>query len=231
MRFIRIRRIRIAGEPRFVIQLHTHTVLSDGVLLGEELLRRCECFGCTGVAVGDHAGLSNVSFVLESHRRLCDSVRDVSPVAVAPAVELTHVLPRLAERTVQAARQAGAALVLGHGETLVEPVAEGSNRAYIEAGVDILAHPGLISPADALLAAERGVALEVSSRKGHCLANGHVVRISRETGAGLVFGADVHGPDDLTDRASADRVLRGAGLSEEEIAALWERCGALVRQA
>lgn len=212
-------------------ELHTHTVLSDGGLLAEELLRRCEANGCAAVAVGDHAGLSNVEFVAESHVRLRESLAGAMPLRVLPAAELTHVVPRLAERTVRAAREAGVAVVLGHGETIVEPVAEGSNRAYIEAGVDILAHPGLISEADARLAAERGVALEISSRRGHCLTNGHVVRMSRETGAPLVFGSDAHGPEDLNRRDQADRVLRGAGLDEHEIAALWERCEALVRRA
>ena len=214
-----------------MIELHTHTLLSDGELLPEELLRRCEANGCSAVAVGDHVGLSNVRFVLESHVRLCESVEGAAPVRALPAAELTHVLPRLAERTVRAAREAGAAVVLGHGETIVEPVAEGSNRAYIEAGVDILAHPGLISESDARLAAERGVALEISSRRGHCLANGHVVRMSRETGAALVFGTDAHHPDDLMRREKADRVLRGASLDEEEIAAVWRRAEALARRA
>ena len=56
----------------------------------------------------------------------------------------------------------------------MEPVETGTNLAAIEAGVDILAHPGLITPEEATLAAERGVALEITTRAGHSLTNGHV---------------------------------------------------------
>ena len=56
-------------------------------------------------------------------------------------------------------------LIVVHGETLVEPVAPGTNRAAIEADIDILAHPGLITVEEAARARERGVFLELSARK------------------------------------------------------------------
>jgi histidinol phosphatase-like PHP family hydrolase len=110
----------------------------------------------------------------------------------------------------------GARLVIGHGETLAEPVAEGTNRAYIEAGVDILAHPGLITVEECALAAEKGVFLEISTRKGHSLGNGHVASCARATGARLVVNTDTHSPGDLVSREYARRVALGAGLTEEE---------------
>lgn len=213
-----------------MIDLHTHTFLSDGELLPEELVRRCETHGLEAVVVGDHVGLSNLGFVLAAHARLCETLKGVSSVAAVPGCELTHVNPKLAARSVAEAREAGARIVLGHGETLAEPVAAGSNRAYIEAGVDVLAHPGLISLEDARLAAERGVCLEVSARKGHCLANGHVVGRARESGAGLVFGTDAHAPGDLMNCEAAENALRGAGMSEDEIAGLWKRARQLIEQ-
>ena len=53
---------------------------------------------------------------------------------------------------------------------------KGTNRAAIEAGADIVSHPGIISTEDLLLAKEKGVALEITSRKGHSLSNGHVAK-------------------------------------------------------
>ncbi len=204
-----------------VIDLHTHTFLSDGVLLPEELVRRCEVAGYRGVVIADHVGLSNVEAVVAAAARLAESMKGVSRARVVAGAELTHVPPRLAQATAEAARKAGARIVVGHGETLAEPVAPGSNRAYIEAGVDLLAHPGLISLEDARLAAERGVCLEISTRRGHCYANGHVVRMSRETGAKVALCTDSHHYEDLVSREKAALIARGAGMTEPEIAQMF----------
>jgi histidinol phosphatase-like PHP family hydrolase len=96
-------------------------------------------------------------------------------------------------------------------------VPEGTNLAAIEGGVDILAHPGLISREEAELAAERGVALEISTRKGHCLANGHVARMAKACGAALVINNDAHGPADFVSRDLRQRIAMGAGLTSEDV--------------
>jgi histidinol phosphatase-like PHP family hydrolase len=214
-----------------VIDLHTHTLLSDGELLPEELVRRCEVAGYRAVAVTDHVGLSNVGFVVEAAVRMCDSMRGIGAVEALPGAELTHVRPELAERTVRAAREAGARLVLGHGETISEPVLPGSNRAYIEAGLEILAHPGLISLEDARRAAELGVCLEISGRKGHSLTNGHVALMARRAGARLVFGTDAHELGDLMTRARAEQVALGAGMTPEEVAAMFRQAEDVFRRS
>ena len=157
-----------------------------------ELIVRATCEFCAGVA-GHYAGM-----------------------ALLPGCEITHVPPGLIGELVERARQLGARLVLVHGETIVEPVQEGTNRAAIEAGADVLAHPGLISPDDAALAAEKGVLLEISGRKGHCFTNGHVVRLALETGARLSFGSDGHQPGEYPARPTAEGILRGAGLTREQ---------------
>ena len=210
-----------------MIDLHTHTLLSDGALLPEELVRRCEVAGYRGLVVADHVGLSNVELVVPGLVRLCESLHGLGTCQVLPGAELTHVRPELAERTARLARDLGAKVVIGHGETIVEPVAPESNRAYIEAGVDVLAHPGLITVQDATLAAERGVCLEISGRKGHSLTNGHVLQVSRQTGAGLVFGTDCHLPGDVMSRETAEGVAAGAGMTKEEIAAMFKRAEAV----
>ncbi len=108
--------------------------------------------------------------------------------------------------------------MVAHGETLVEPVHPGTNRAAIEAGVDILAHPGLITKEESEYAARNGVYLEITSRKGHSLSNGHVARMAEETGAKLVIDTDTHEPGDLITDEFARQVLLGAGLSEKRMA-------------
>ena len=106
----------------------------------------------------------------------------------------------------------GAQLVLVHGETIVEPVAPGTNHQAIEAGVDILAHPGLISEEDVIFARAKGVFLEITSRQGHSLSNGHVARLAQKAGAKMVLNTDSHFPGDLIPRETALKVVLGAGL-------------------
>lgn len=197
--------------------LHTHSYYSDGVLGLSELARRCEVEGYRGLVISDHCDLANVEAVVKRVRKFCDASTDEwEQLRVLPGCELTHVPPARIRQLVTLARDAGAQVVVAHGETPVEPVAPGTNRAAIEAGVDVLAHPGLISEQEAVLAAENNVMLEISGRHGHSLTNGHVANIARATGAKLSFGSDGHAPGDYPDRDKADLILRGAGLTETQ---------------
>jgi len=76
-------------------------------------------------------------------------------------------------------RAAGAVLVVVHGETVVEPVPAGTNDAALLADIDILAHPGLLTPAQARQAARRGIALELTLRGGQRL-NGQTPAAARK---------------------------------------------------
>ena len=214
-----------------MIDLHTHSFLSDGDLLPEELVRRCEVIGYRMLAISDHVGLSNAETVLPQIVRLCRSLRGKGSVQVLPGCELTHVRPELTAQAVRLARKCGAAVVIGHGETIVEPVAPGTNRALIDAGVDVVAHPGLISEEDAARAAKRRVALEISGRKGHCYTNGHVLAMARKTGARLIYGSDGHDVGDYPTRAQAEMVARGAGMTAAEIEKMFADAEALFNDA
>jgi histidinol phosphatase-like PHP family hydrolase len=109
-------------------------------------------------------------------------------------------------------------------------VAPGTNRAAIEADVDILAHPGLITLEEAARARERGVFLELSARKGHALANGHVARVALEVGASLLVNTDAHGPSDLITRHQAERIALGAGLRDPAVKTLFAEAEALAHR-
>ncbi len=105
-----------------------------------------------------------------------------------------------------------------HGETIVEPVIEGTNWSAVNCPeVDILAHPGLITVEEAEVANENNIALEISSRRGHCLGNGHVAKMALEVGADLVVDTDTHMPRDLISYEMAYKVALGAGLPDKEI--------------
>jgi len=213
-----------------MIDLHTHTLLSDGELIVSELARRAEEIGVRCLGLADHVDASNLDLVIPRLVEAAEQINFYNRIKLIPGAELTHVPPGMFEAIALKARSLGAVFLIGHGETLVEPVAPGTNRAAIEAGMDILAHPGLLSPEDAALAAERGVLLEISARKGHCLTNGHVARLAKQVGAGLVVNTDAHAPGDLIGLAFARRVALGAGLDEADFQAMRERAGDLVRR-
>jgi histidinol phosphatase-like PHP family hydrolase len=129
------------------------------------------------------------------------------------------------------ARDLGARLVVVHGETIVEPVPAGTNRAALEAGVDLLAHPGLITPEEVGMAAEKGVFLEISGRKGHSLTNGHVAKLAKEFGARLVIDSDTHSPGDIMGETLARKVAMGAGLSPAFFDELMSNARLLIKRA
>ena len=198
-----------------MIDLHTHTLFSDGALVPAEHLRRFEVMGYEAVAITDHADSSNLDFIIP---RIVQAALDLNPhsnTRLIPGIELTHVPPELMAPLTEKARKLGARLVVAHGETPVEPVAPGTNRAALEAGVDVLAHPGFITEDDARLAAEKKIFLELSGRKGHSLTNGHVAKVALQTGALLAVNADAHDPGDFMTAERAEKVALGAGLNLE----------------
>jgi histidinol phosphatase-like PHP family hydrolase len=199
-----------------MIDLHTHSLLSDGELLPSELARRAFVKGYRIIGISDHVDSSNMDSVIASILRLREEVEYYPNITVLPGVELTHVPKGLIGELIARARRLGALYVVVHGETLVEPVEEGTNHEAILGGADILAHPGLISEEDVQLARDRKVLLERSARKGHSLSNGHVARLAERFGASLVYDTDAHSPSDLTTEEEARRIVLGAGLSVDD---------------
>lgn len=197
-----------------MIDLHTHTLFSDGELLPSELVRRMAALGYEAVGLADHVDASNLDFVIPRLVKVSEDLNQGQSVRVVPGVELTHVPPAQIGGLVAKARTLGAKIVVLHGETVVEPVAPGTNRAGLEAGVDVLAHPGLITAEDAAMAARKGILLEISGRSGHSFSNGHVAKMAREAGAGLVLNSDAHAPRDLMTEDFGRRVVEGAGLGK-----------------
>lgn len=212
---------------RPMFDFHTHTLISDGVFIPAEHVRRAEVAGYKILGISDHSDLATLPVQMKTIVAAARSENgNPDGLLVLPGTELTHVRPGQIAEAVKLARELGAAYVVVHGETLAEPVMPGTNRAAIEAGVDILAHPGLIDPDDVRLAAERGVKLEITTRRGHSLTNGHVAKLAREYGAELILGSDAHHVGDMPSRDYAERVCRGAAIGEDEIAAMFARAEA-----
>lgn len=214
-----------------MIDLHTHSIYSDGELIPAELTRRAAVAGYRALAITDHGDFSNLDLIIPRLVRVAGDLGKAWGFTVLAGIELTHVPPPMMLTAVQEARRLGAQIVVCHGETIVEPVAPGTNRAALEADVDILAHPGLITAEEAALAARRGICLEITTRKGHSLTNGHVARLALEQGAPLVINTDSHAPGDLKPLAMARKIALGAGLSEEQFEQTRRNSDQLVRKA
>ena len=228
---------------------HTHTVFSDGGMIPAGLMQRALVRGCLGLAITDHVDSSNLEWAFGNLLKFVEELGQewqpgIVPGAdgttaplntldsdaldknwhlpLIPGVELTSVPPRKIEAMAQAARSLGARWIVVHGETIMEPVAPGTNRAAIEAKVDLLAHPGLITPEDAARAAELGVHLEISTHKGHGMANGWVAQRARESGAKLLLNTDCHISADILDAKQRRAIAFGAGLTAEEVDRIWQ---------
>jgi histidinol phosphatase-like PHP family hydrolase len=197
-----------------MIDLHTHSLFSDGELAPAELARRFEVAGYKAIAITDHADQSNIDFIIPRLRVFCDEINRREGIRVIPGIELTHIPPQFISVLVNKSRKLGAKLVVVHGESIVEPVAPGTNKKAIESSVDILAHPGLITEEEVALAKERSVYLELTSRKGHSLTNGHVARLAQKMGALMILNSDTHSPGDIWPATRLHEIVVGAGLTK-----------------
>ncbi|MFQ5354490.1 MAG: histidinol phosphate phosphatase domain-containing protein [Thermodesulfobacteriota bacterium] len=106
-----------------MIDFHSHTLLSDGCLLPSELAQRCEVAGYKALAITDHVDDSNLESVIAALLRVTPRLNRYMSIKVLAGVELTHIPPRDIPFMVKKARSLGAQIIIGHGETLSEPVA------------------------------------------------------------------------------------------------------------
>ena len=198
-----------------VHDFHTHTSLSDGDLSPIEMIRRAVVNGYSTIGLTDHAAVGDMQRIIPEIIQVCTMARNYWKILAIPGIELTHVPAQAIAETARKAKELGAWIVVVHGETIVEPVEKGTNLAALNSPyVDILAHPGLLTQEEARLAAEKGIFLEISARRGHSLTNGHVARLARETGAKLLVDSDSHTDGDLLTDAFASSLIHGTGLDD-----------------
>ncbi len=214
-----------------MIDLHTHSFFSDGELIPSELIRRAEAIGYKAIAITDHVDASNIDFIVPKIVQAIRKMREYLSIEALPGAEITHAPPQTIPDLVKEARQLGAKIVVVHGETLVEPVRPGTNRAAIEAGADILAHPGLISEEDLLFAKEKGVTLEITARKGHSLSNGYVAKEAVRLGVRLCINTDSHSPSDLITKEFASKILLGSGIENTRLDRIFENSKVIIENA
>lgn len=213
-----------------MIDLHTHTVLSDGALLPAELVRRAEVSGYRAIALTDHVDSGNMEIVLTQLIKVSNDLNGQGGTKVLPGVEITHMPPPLIPKLAEQARKLGARIVIVHGESPVEPVAPRTNWFGLQSDIDILAHPGMITEEEVQIAKEKGIYLEISARRGHSLTNGRLVFLARKHEAKLVINTDAHESRELFTTDMIRKVGLGAGLSEEELEKVFQNSEELVNK-
>jgi len=213
-----------------MIDLHTHSLFSDGELTPAELARRFEVAGYRALAITDHGDQSNIDLIIPRLVAFCEEVNRLEGIRLIPGVELTHIRPDAIPVLVGRSRKLGARLVVVHGETIVEPVAPGTNKMAIESSVDILAHPGLITEEEVLLAKKYSVHLELTSRKGHSLTNGHVARLAQRIGAPMILNSDAHAPGDIWPAVRLHELVVAAGLTEADYYTMMKNAQSIVER-
>ncbi len=198
------------------IDLHMHSLFSDGELLPSELARRALKLNHEVIAITDHVDYYNIEEIPKIQAAI-DNINSNWDITVVLGAEVTHAPTESIDGIAKRAKELGAKIVVVHGETLNEPVTPGTNLAAVKSKyVDILGHPGLITREEAELALKNDIYLEISARNGHCLANGHVANIAREVGNKLLVDTDTHSPDNLITFEKSYEIALGAGLSDEE---------------
>lgn len=201
--------------PRY--DFHMHTVFSDGMLLPAALAYEAANKGHQAIALTDHVDASNLEQVIAALTRFVKEQGPSLPLKVLPGVELSYLAPGLIEPYARRARELGAEIVVVHGESPVEPVPKGTNRAALQCKglVDILAHPGWINEEEAILAKVNDIYLEISARKGHRKGNRHVAKLAKQFGAKLLVDTDSHSEKDLITQKQAYELVRELGFKKE----------------
>ena len=210
--------------------LHTHSLLSDGQLLPSEMAQRYKMLGYEAIAITDHIDESNMESVVPKIVAVSKKLTLAGGIIVLPGAELTHVPVKDIEKLIIKTRSLGAKIILVHGETLAEPVARGTNKKALQCNIDILAHPGLISREEALIAARKNIYLEITARRSHAFTNGHVAKMAKSTGAKLVINSDSHTPEDLLPPQAIEKIAQGAGLDRIDVVAMKRNARALMRK-
>lgn len=209
--------------------LHTHSLISDGVLLPSELAVRFLAAGYKTIAITDHADYSNIDLVIKSTLNFIKHWPASIKINILPGIELTHLPLEQFKPLSKYARGKGIKVIVAHGETQVEPVLKGTNRAALQADIDILAHPGLIKDDEVKLAAKKGIFLEITSRMGHCKSNQHVVKKALKFGAKLILGIDYHSPEDIISPAQLRSVGLGAKLTNQQINDIYKNTQSFIK--
>jgi len=206
----------LAQEKIGRCDFHTHSFLSDGVLLPIEQLRRAFVHGHVGYGITDHVSMSNLDIIPKLIAD-CKLATKHWGMLSLPGVEVTHVPVNAIEEVVEKSIENGALIIVIHGETIAEPVEPGTNlKAAKCKNVDILAHPGLLTKDVADQCKKNNVFVEITSNRTHSITNGQVAKVGKESQVKFIQNTDSHSPRDMKNYEEGERILLASGFTKKE---------------
>lgn len=193
-----------------------------------EAVRMAKLAGLRAVTFTERVDAATMHPVLNQLAPVARSLSLYAGIDVIAGCELAYMPSALLPDAIAEARAAGAQFVAVLGQYLSGHVEEGTNLAAIEGGCDLLSSPGLITEEEAVLAAEKNCMLDVTAYSPHALANGHVVRMSRATGARIAVTGGVHEAIAFISADLRRAVGIGAGMTADEYATSRSHINALL---
>lgn len=181
------------------------------------------------IAITDHTDYCNIKSAVSAIVDFCRHWPRNSGIKVLPGVELTHLPCEQFKPLTKYARSHGIKVIVAHGETPMEPVIPGTNHAALLSDIDILAHPGRITDEDALLASQRGIFLELTSRAGHSDANFFVATQARKFKAKLILNNDSHQPEDIISPKELEKIGYACSLNQQDVEDIYRNVEAFLK--
>jgi histidinol phosphatase-like PHP family hydrolase len=201
-----------------IFDFHTHTFLSDGENSPIELVRYAIVSGYRCIGITDHASYCNIDELVKMVTKDCKLAEEYWDIIAVPGVELTNVPAKSINEMAKYAKELGAKIVIVHGESMIEKVEPGTNWEAVNSKyIDILAHPGIFTIEEAKAAVKNDIYIEITSRNGHCLSNGVVVKIGTQAGVKFLINSDSHSHKNLYIEGLQEKVALAAGLTKQQI--------------
>ncbi|WP_431063035.1 histidinol phosphate phosphatase domain-containing protein [Methanobacterium sp.] len=107
-----------------------HSIFSDGELLPSEIARRASVLNHKAIAITDHVDASNIDCI-KKIRGVIQDIKENWDIEVIQGAEITHAPAEIIGKLAVKARKLDAEIIVVHGETLVEPVIEGTNLSAV----------------------------------------------------------------------------------------------------
>ncbi len=201
-----------------IIDLHTHSTLSDGTLSLIGLTKLAIRNGYSVLGITDHVFHYNyksiapkiIEFVENNQHRYKD-------ILLVPGVEITFASRKQMEAITKYVRSIGTKLVVVHGEGSLDGTGHDTNNSAIDNCVDILAHPGTITDNQAQKAANNNVAFELSARDCYRYSNKDIAEKAFRHGANLVINSDGHYESAMLTEEKILGVAKNANLTKEQL--------------